>query len=241
MPDGGTLRVAVISEAQADQRNACLLADRVALASIAWLEPDLLDAVREWCGAIPATPFLKWTAVRGEADQRGIKAHGHFSSEPAEPDAHAARRALLVARSYEPGVSAVLLIRDSDDDERRLAGLRQARDKSKECPWPFVVVIGVPHTKRECWLLAAHCPQGDDESKEHVAVCKELGFDPCLCSDRLKKNAKRVKDTHCPDDGERGLNETALNVLKERGRENGLADYLGELETRYMPLFRRPK
>ena len=77
---------------------------------------------------------------------------------------------------------------------------------------------------------------------------KELGFDPCLQSHELdvqlehaKRSAKRVARILCPDGGERGLSETTLDVLKERGRENGLADYLGELETRYVPLFRRAK
>jgi hypothetical protein len=243
--EGGAVRVAVVCEAHADHRTASLLADRVALASVAWLEPELLEAVRQWCGTTPNAQFLTWKTVHVEAAERKIRAHGHFSGEPAEPDARAARLALLVARSYTPVVSAVLLVRDSDDDPRRVAGLRQARDAIK---WPFAVVLGIAHTKRECWLLAAFQPQEDEERGRHDEVRKELGFDPCLRSHELtarhehdRRSAKRVAGILCPDGGERRLSGTPLDVLKERGRENGLADYLSELETRYVPLFRRAK
>jgi hypothetical protein len=137
-------------------------------------------------------------------------------------------------------LAAVFLIRDSDNDLQRRQGLNQARDCAR---WPFEIVIGVAHAKRECWLLAAFCPQGDEEQSGHAAVRSELGLDPCLQSHELvaqaetaKRNAKRVLGTLCPDGGERGLRETRLDVLKERGGGNGLAEYLAELESRYVPL-----
>jgi hypothetical protein len=240
--EGGTLLVAVVCEAEADQRTACVLADRIACEKIDWVEPEHLDSLRHWCGVTAATEFLPWKTVHHEADRLRIVAHGHFSGEPSAPDARAARLALLVVGRAVPGLAAVLLIRDSDGDRNRLTGLTQARDAT---PWPFAVLIGVAHTKRECWLLAAFCPRDDEEKSRHVRVRQEVGFDPCLRSHDLdarlesaKKSAKRVAGILCPDAGERGLNETPVEVLKERGRENGLADYLTELESRYVPLFR---
>lgn len=242
MGEGGTLLVAVVCEAEADQRTACVLADRIACEKIDWLEPEHLDSLRRWCGLTATTEFLPWKSVRREADQWGVVAHGHFGGEPGAPDARAARLALLVVGKAVPGLAAVLLIRDSDGDRNRLTGLKQARDAA---PWPFAVLIGVAHTKRECWLLAAFCPRDDEEKARHVKVRQELGFDPCLRSHELdawlapaKKSAKRVAGILCPVGGERGLNGTALDVLKKRGAENGLADYLAELESRYVPPFR---
>jgi hypothetical protein len=136
----------------------------------------------------------------------------------------------------------VLLIRDSDTDQRRRTGLCQARQHRR---WPFAVIIGVARTKSECWLLAAFDPCNDAEKERLAALRAELGFDPRTRSEELtakgdkdKRSAKRVLAELCRGDEERGLPSVSLKTLKERGQGNGLADYLGELESRYVPLFR---
>ena len=61
-------------------------------------------------------------------------------------------------------------------------------------------------------------------------------------NDRAKKSPKRVLAALMANDGERQkacwLN-TELHVLDERGRENGLADYLTEIRQRLVPLLVR--
>jgi hypothetical protein len=244
MPDdGGPLRFAVVCEAAGDQRTACLLADRVAQNALSWLEDHLLTSTRCWSGVQSGDAFLRWKTVHAAANRLGIVAHGHFSGEPGAPDARAARRALLVLRACDPPVVAAFLIRDSDNDLSRRTGLEQAR---AYCGWPFEVIVGVPHTKRECWLLAAFEPADGAEKTRLQSLRQELGFDPCeqpekltAKDDQAKRSAKRVWATLLQADEERGLAGASLETLKKRGKLNGLADYLQELETRYVPLLRR--
>lgn len=89
--------------------------------------------------------------------------------------------------------------------------------------------------------MAAFLPLDDEEKSRHAAIHKDLGVDPCLGSEKLKKDAECVAGVLCADGDERGLTDTPLDVLKERGRDYGVADYLGELETRAAPPFRQPK
>lgn len=238
-------RFVVVCEAAPDQRTACTLADRVLCERSTWLDDKILESVREWSGLTAESSFVGWTEVKSEADRGGIRAHGHFDGKPGELDARAGRRALLLLARTEAELAGVLLIRDSDNHPERLTGLNQARDYAA---WPFVVVIGVAHPKRECWLLAAFQPANDREQRLLKAVRKELGFDPCLESQRLtatddsaQRSAKRVLAVLC--EGARaeagaGLDQVPLETLKECGQRNGLDSYIRELETRLVPLFR---
>ena len=246
--DGGTLRAAVVCEARADQQTACLLADRVAVETIDWLEREYLDGSRRWCGETDAFSHITWTGIGDIAERHGISVHPLTwgSAKRSASDANMARRALIVLGRLHSQLDAVLLIRDSDKDDERVRGLQQARDwwagvHGGRAP---VVVIGVAKTKRECWLLAAFEPADGKEQDQLAGLRKELGFNPCTDSQELtaqeetaKRSAKRVAAILCSGDEERGLRETALETLKQRGGKNGLAGYLAELETRYVPLF----
>jgi len=61
------------------------------------------------------------------------------------------------------------------------------------------VVLAIPHTKRECWVLAGFEPRDEPERHRLVEARRDLGFDPTTRADRLtaqkeqaKTSAKRV-------------------------------------------------
>ena len=238
------VRVVVVSEGQADQRTACTLADRVLCEQSSWMERESLDSVRDWSGLHADTSFISWSGMKREARERSIRQHGPFAGEPGALDARAARRALLVIESDREETAGVLLIRDSDNRLERRRGLNQARECGR---WSFAVAIGVAHPKRECWLLAAYQPGDEHDAARLGKLRRELGFDPCTASheltasdDSAKRSAKRVLRALCgddPDEAEAGLDAIALEMLRERGQHNGLAEYLAEIKARLLPLF----
>ncbi len=235
----------VVCEAQADQRTACWLADRVLLEQIEWLEPEMLDSQRCWRGLSAAEDsFLKWAAVRTEFERAGLKGvFGHFNGSPGEPDALMARRALLLFANLDPRPDAVVLVRDSDADSRRRTGLEQARN---DRPWPFEIVIGVAEPKRECWVLAGFDARGPAEAERLQKAVERLSFHPVKDAHRLtarehgaKTDAKLALEELTSGDFEREracLSETSLSTLEERGSLTGLAAYLKEIRERLVPI-----
>jgi hypothetical protein len=73
---------------------------------------------------------------------------------------------------------------------------------------------------------------------------QRMGFPPHLRSHELDSGstAKRVcevlTDNHL-DRQRECWNQTRLETLRERGQENGLTEYLAEVEERLVPLFLR--
>lgn len=238
----------VVCEARSDRDTACALADRVLVDAIDWLDEALLDTQRSWRGLTPGEPFLRWASVKAEATRAGLRGlFGHFGNKPAEPDALMARRALLLFVGAEPRPQAVMLIRDSDADERRRIGLEQARDEKS---WPFEVVIGVAEPKRECWVLAGF----DAKESEEDALRQEeqrLSFHPVREAHRLtarehgaKNDAKKALDALTSGRLEREeecLRATSLEVLRERGRNVGLTSFLSEVHERLVPMMDAPR
>jgi hypothetical protein len=143
-------------------------------------------------------------------------------------------------------VDAIVMVSDSDCDEKRLDGLRQARDYAKGT---FPIVVGLAHTKRECWHISGFEPEDDEERQALSEVGSELGFDVCRRSEDLtgkhaattdKRSAKRVLSKLCRNEPERELKcltKLPIPELKKRGENNGLAHFLDELITRLVPLF----
>jgi hypothetical protein len=220
-----------------------VLADRVLLKSVDWLETELLDSSRRWRGETPAEEFLKWARVKDRAAERGIKIFGRFDDKP---DALSARKALLLFSALEPRPAAVLLIRDSDGYPERKdgQGLKQARDATS---WPFQVLVGVAHPKREAWVLAGFQPRNQEESSRLQKLQERLSIDPIRKAHELaarehgaKTDIKRalgelIQDGD--DDRERQcLHETELEVLEQMGKDNGLAAYLEEVRSRLAPI-----
>jgi hypothetical protein len=153
-------------------------------------------------------------------------------------------RALLLLATSEAPPGAVIVTRDTDKERARRDGYDQARGAQR---WPFVVIVGVAETKRECWILAGYEPRDDAEREILLRERKELGFDPLSSAEQLtaseegaRRDAKRVLGALTggdPDREEACLEEPPRALLRQRGAKNGLALYLQELEERLVPLF----
>lgn len=253
MADGGTVVIALVCEAPADGALARCLTDRVLHQRIDWLREHgaleecqaLLDGARQYQGHAPGTELLKWSELRGAFVAAGLSPralHGRFNEEP---DARQARMALRLLAAGEPRPSAVLLLRDLDNRDERRAGLLQARNDNG---WPFhAIIVGTAQKERESWVLSGFVARDDAERARHRELTTALSLDPCAQPERLRevdegepRHPKRVLRSLCGDDRAREracYEETALAVLRERGRENGLAAFLDELEGRLVPVF----
>jgi len=236
----------VICEAQADRDTACGLADRVLIEEVSWLDPATLDSCRRWRGTRSEEPYLRWASVQEEARRVGLKIFGQFGGQPGQADAVMARRALLLLAGAERRPDAVLLVRDGDAQRDR-EGLEQARNYS---PWPFQVLIGFAHPKRECWVLAGFEPRNEDETARLEAEKQRLSFHPVREAHQLtarehgaKKDAKVALEALTQRNPERErvcLEETPLAVLEERGSKTGLTAYLKEVRERLVPVLSGP-
>ncbi len=237
--------LAVVCEGPADQRTGCDLADRVLCDRIHWMDEETLAHSRKWRGFNSGDSFLSWAEVKRRAAELNIKSHGFFDGRPAAPDAHAAKKALLVLKRSESPADFVILLRDEDGDPSRREGLEQARRGSE---FKNRIAIGLAVTMRECWVLAGFDPQNDAETDRLAELRRELGFDPRHKAEQLtagskdrqaKKNPKRVLETLTEDDPHREAEcwqITDLQTLKARGKKTCLAKYLDEVQTRLVPL-----
>ena len=243
------LRIAVVHEAQDDFDIATHLADDVILEAIEWLDRDLLPFQREWIARNPDHVSLKWKTIPRLARELNIKAHGHIKDEPLEIEAGATRRAIRYLKAIFEDLNAVILIRDQDDEPRRLEGLKQARNEDHG---NLVVVIGLAIIEREAWVLAGFQPQDESEQALLDVERQTLGFQPHEQSHRLtagkddnaKLSPKRVLSVLCRSTTTRERlcwTQTPLAILRERGTSNGLSHYLDEVRTRLVPLFGNTK
>jgi len=238
------LSFVVVCEARADFLTASELADRIFCDSVDWIEPDYLGFHRSYTGFPGDEPFLTWKRVKALAKDSGLRPRGFIEGQPLELDAAQARRALVFIESTWPDVDGILLIRDADRLTDRLIGLEQARAAS---PLNQRIVIGVAYTKRECWVLAGFDSGDDRELALLTEIKQELGFDPCTQSGQLtaihdhdKRSAKRVLKHLVQGDKDREAvcwKQTPLRLLRDRGEQTGLRQYLEEVEQRLVPLF----
>jgi hypothetical protein len=237
-------RFAVVHEAAADFVTATELADRVLCEAIDWLDEDLLTHQRTWLGEVDRGDRLTWKGMRQLAQAAGIRVHGHFEGEPALPDAAAARRAILVLRRLCPDLDAILLIRDQDDEPERRGGLEQARSQDHG---GITIVVGLAVVEREAWVISGFDPHDAAELARLEAERRHLGFDPRMRSHELTA-CKNDKAVHSPKRVLRQLagadrnrerlcwTEAPLEILRQRGGQNGLAGYLAEVRNRLAPL-----
>jgi hypothetical protein len=238
-------RFAVVHEADADFTTATELADRTLVHVIGdWLDDEQIAYQREWVAETSDGQRLRWSELKRLARDAGIRARGHFDGQPGLADAAAARRALLFALEKFPGIQAILLIRDQDDDPERRAGLEQARQQDRS---RVAIVIGLAAVEREAWAIAGFDPESADESARLESERKHLGYDPRVNSHRLTAckddtavhSPKRVLKTLVEGDWERQRRcwtSTPIDRLRERGVQNGLANYLEEIRTRLAPI-----
>jgi hypothetical protein len=238
------LSFVVVCEARADFLTASELADRVFCDSVDWIEAESLDALRSYTGPPGDEPFLTWKRVKVLAKESGLRPRGFIEGQPLELDGPQARRAIAFIESSWPDVAGILLIRDDDGLTGRRLGLEQARATSRR---PGSVVIGLAHTKRECWVLTGFEARDDQELALLDEIKQELGFDPCTQPGQLtaihendKRNAKRVLKHLVQGDKNREADcwkQASLRLLRDRGEQTGLRQYLEEVERRLVPLF----
>jgi hypothetical protein len=208
------------------------------------LDVDLLPNQREWFVETASRARLTWKSMKQLAYDAGIRVHGHFEGAPGLPDAAAARRAILFLLKTMPQLNAIVLIRDQDDEPKRRAGLEQARNQDRS---GIAIVVGLAIVERECWVVTGYEPQDEGESSRLEAERRTLGFDPRLRShaltacknDQAIHSPKRVLRQLAGNDRDREQRcwmETPLELLRQRGSENGLAAYLREIRDRLAPL-----
>ncbi|MGB0564881.1 MAG: hypothetical protein ACPGVO_24260, partial [Spirulinaceae cyanobacterium] len=146
----------------------------------------------------------------------------------------------------------VLLIRDLDGREqgrKRLASLHSARQNHQEIDPNSTIVIGTAVPEREAWVLNGFVSQTPEEEQRLAECQQQLNFDPCREAHRLrgdKKNpeqrdraAKFVLETLTDGSTERQeqcWTETDLELLRNRGKDTGLADYLNEIKRYLRPI-----
>jgi hypothetical protein len=233
----------VVCEARADFVTSSGLADRVFCESIEWIDRDHPEYYRRYDGHTSDEPFLTWARAKELAKEMGIRPRGFIEGQPADLDAEQARRAFVLLEAMWPAVDGIILIRDSDCEEDRRRGLEQARAASSHRDR---IVIGLAHTKRECWVLAGFEPCDERERALLAEIRRELGFDPCTQANQLtaihdhdKRSAKRILRHLVQGDHEREAacwKEASLQLLRDRGGATGLRDYLHEVEERLVPL-----
>lgn len=177
---------------------------------------------------------------------------GSFDGKRGAAGAQMARNALLLARHLQANgkaIDAVVLIWDMDGDgQERRKGLAQAKREAAALG-NFRVVLGCPDREGEAWMISGFEAESDAERAALDQERATLSFCPVAESHRLQeaedgkpRSPKRVWRALTGDDAERQARcwtESSLEVLRARGQENGLADYLDEIECELLPLLTR--
>ena len=227
------MRIGMVCEGASDHRTATTLASRVLGRPV---ETTAIDP------SIDQDPgFSRWTKL-DRHPQRWPRYHlngRRGSGEPVHGQTLVARKALLL---FTGKAEAVVLMADGDrEGPARRAAMERARIESTTIP-PERIVVAVPMPEREAWHLAGFEPQDEAERDRLAQLRTELGKDPRTHShdlkhgrDEAKSNSKRILRalTEGDDDREHGcVAETPIDVLRSRGGENGLRDFLDQALSR---------
>lgn len=253
------ISLCIVYEDRADADIATYLADRVIADSLSWLEQESnqdlqadespLNHLREWIREYRGRR-LKWSEMDDLATEiRLPKLRGFFDGQKGLADARSARRALRVVTQLFGNIGAAVLMRDSDQDESRRAGLEQARQEHCRQPDAFPVVIGVAVTMRECWVLSGFIAKTQTEETTLETERQRLGFNPLERSEELtakhdnddrsaKRALKQFTDSN-PKREKECWTTTPINHLRGCGAKNGLREYLDEVKRILLPVVRR--
>lgn len=233
----------VVAEARADAVIATRLADRVALYHVDWLD-GVMDSMRTWKGFEAGATYTKWTRIKHLAAEyrHGLRTHGRGQGAAKQEAEKAIRLCSLLAEPEPP--DCILLVRDSDNDEGRRDAFRSVAGQRNP-----VVLVAMPHPKREAWVLAGFIPVNAAEASALGSLRAELGFDPTERAQELtaapegaKRNAKRVLRQLVEGDSQREAvcwESADLATLKARGQETGLAEFLDSLGVHLVPLLQK--
>ncbi|MBL8602873.1 MAG: hypothetical protein JNK72_13195 [Myxococcales bacterium] len=255
-----TLRILVSAEDVLSATLARALCDRVVYEAAAadWLRalwaPELRDTQRVWMGLSPDSDWADRRLVEHLAAARGlpggVRARETGRRRAPHGAARQAFRAMQLAAVLDPRPDVVLLAADTDGEtpegERFEVGVAMA-----DVALPAVAASF--HRESEAWVVSGFVPENAAERARLREVTDRLGFDPTLASERLMsdrmgdpRDAKWVARTLLGAGAglaplraraQKCWAETPLDVLRARGRRNGLAAYCDALERVLLPRF----
>ena len=251
----------VIGESRADAEISTKLVERILVEKIDWLESDSIQYLFGWSGLQENTPHSCWKDIKiiinyfqQKSDFRVPKykrSREAAGGSPLKPDAAISIKVLNLVRFLQGTreIQAILLIRDLDNQPERRDGLEQARLQHLNQSPKLEIAIGTANGKREAWVLNGFMTLNKEEESILDEIKTELKFDPCLESYRLRspskqepeiiRNPKFVVARLTGEDWERECKcwaETDLQIIRERGVEMRLSDYMNEIEARLVPI-----
>jgi hypothetical protein len=249
----------VIVESSADARTATKLAERVLVEKVDWLESDNLQYLFQWSGLQTGTEHSCWSDISkiiDDAKSLGYKparflGHGR-DGVPYKADGATSIKIINLVRQFlqkTRQIRAILLIRDLDNQPERRKGIEQGRSEHINGQPKLEIIIGTADRMREAWVLNGFIPSNQEEERILVEIERELKFDPCLESHRLREKslagANRIRNPKVVVEKLTGGNmereqkcweETSLELLREQGVNTGLTDYIDQVEKRLVPI-----
>jgi len=233
----------VVVENESDARHLCELADRVFVASSAWIEETHLEHLRKWCGLEPGASCTRWTERKRLRDAYKLPRYRRRGSDEPQGFAYAESRMMIALAKQiqrKRQIDALVLFKDLDNQPERRDGMLQAR---AEVNGQIVIVITTPKWKREAWILHGFECLNQSEEGQLNTVIQKLGFDPRSKAENLHhgtdQDSKIILDELIQDHpkGERRFErvqscwtETPLETRRERGKATYLSDYLDEVK-----------
>lgn len=242
-------RVVVFAEDEDDAEIVCGLADRV-FREVGNIPSTELTTCRSWQGDGVNCHFIKkdWIPVKFEALKQKDKRprfRRRLGDKP--PGSYTAfwRKAieLVVALNETQPVRGVLIHCDVDHKKRaERKDIEQACGEPQEAALTFV--LATPDREIEAWLLNGFCAQTPAEEKRLAEWKRKLQFDPCTQAERARdtsgdRDPKNIINALTNSDAQRKRycwEEEKLGILRQRGVETLLTQFLDDVETRFLDL-----
>src|SRR3990167_5349905 len=131
---GTVIVLGIAAESRSDAALITAFVDRLISAQVEWIEPELLDAFRQWRG-LQGENWLDLHEAFRRARAQGLPVYGHFGGEAGAADAQMHRAVLSLFADEDERPSAVVVARDMDGDANRVKGWQQAVEMKS---WPFM-------------------------------------------------------------------------------------------------------
>lgn len=256
------IEVIVIVESRMDAVTATRLAERVLIEKVKWLEQENLEHLFKWSGLEVGTEYSCWkdtSDIIDRAKKDGIpipRFLGHGRTGVLKADGAGAMKILnlikLLHLKKNRKIGAVIFIRDLDNQSERRKGIEQARLEHEDKLPHVEIVIGTADRMREAWVLNSFSPLNAEEKQILEQIKTKLSFDPCEEAHRLRSNSftepdrlrnpkvvleqltggDMIREQQCWE-------ETDLEIMRLRGNNTGLTDYLDEIAQRLISILDR--
>jgi hypothetical protein len=243
------LEFVIVVENESDARHLCELADRVFVASSAWIDETHLEHLRKWRGLEPGASCTRWTERKSLRDAYNLPRYRRRGSNEPQGIAYAESRMIIALAERiqrKRRIDALVLFKDLDNQPERRDGMLQARAEVSE---QILIVIATPKWKREAWILNGFECLNQREQEQLNIVIQRPGFDPRLNAENLhhgtSQDSKIILEELIQDHPkgakrfarvQRCWVETPLDTLLERGKATYLSDYLDEVRSLLLPL-----